>query len=289
MIQLHRLEGFYRVAVAGGYTRAARDFPYPISQPGVYQQVRKLEEELGVRLLERIGKDRVSLTPCGRTLYAFCAPFFEGLPTELRRVSAGAVAGVLRVEVGPLEIRHLVPPWIKRIRRRYPQLEVTLHEVDPPDPRRVLRGQADFVVDHIAEVPDGVDTRSIGEHRGFVIAPEHHPFARARRFRTELLGSTPLVAYTQGSSEDRLQQAALTMAGLSPRVSVRASSSDTLISLVAAGLGFSVIPWPSRRGPQHPGVTGRAVPGTAYRYPVSIAFRRRAQQDPLVERALACL
>ena len=75
MIQLHRLEGFYRVAVAGGYTRAAKDFPYPISQPGVYQQVRKIEEDLGVRLFERVGRDRVALTSHGQVLHDFCAPF----------------------------------------------------------------------------------------------------------------------------------------------------------------------------------------------------------------------
>ena len=43
MIQLQRLEGFYRVARAEGYARAARSFPYPITQPGVHQQVKRLE------------------------------------------------------------------------------------------------------------------------------------------------------------------------------------------------------------------------------------------------------
>ena len=77
MIQLHRLEGFYRVAVAGGYTRAARDFPYPISQPGVHQQVSKLEAELGKKLFERLGRDQVELTAAGRRLFEFAKPFFE--------------------------------------------------------------------------------------------------------------------------------------------------------------------------------------------------------------------
>ena len=53
MIQLHRLEGFYWVARTGGYARAARAFPYPLTQPAVHQQVRKLEEDLGARLFER--------------------------------------------------------------------------------------------------------------------------------------------------------------------------------------------------------------------------------------------
>jgi len=44
MVGIHRLEGFYWVARTGGYASAARAFPYPISQPGVHQQVKKLEE-----------------------------------------------------------------------------------------------------------------------------------------------------------------------------------------------------------------------------------------------------
>ena len=56
MINLQRIEGFYWVAKTEGYARAARAFPYPITQPGVHQQVRRLEEELGVKLFERVGK-----------------------------------------------------------------------------------------------------------------------------------------------------------------------------------------------------------------------------------------
>jgi DNA-binding transcriptional LysR family regulator len=73
MIQLHRLEGFYRVALHNGYAAAARGFPYPITQPAVYQQVRKLEEELGTRLFERAGRDRVEPTAAGRRLSS-CQP-----------------------------------------------------------------------------------------------------------------------------------------------------------------------------------------------------------------------
>ena len=57
-----------RLLLRGGgsnYTHAAREFPYPISQPGVYQQVRKLEQDLGSTLFERVGRDRVELTAQG--------------------------------------------------------------------------------------------------------------------------------------------------------------------------------------------------------------------------------
>jgi len=89
MIQLYQLEGFYRVALHAGYARAARAFPYPITQPGVYQQVRKLEIDLGQTLFERIGHDRVALTGAGRRLFEFCEPFFRDLPDVVRDIEAG--------------------------------------------------------------------------------------------------------------------------------------------------------------------------------------------------------
>src|SRR6266511_2976284 len=65
-MQVARLEGFYWVARTGGYAAAARAFPYPLSQPAVFQQVRKLEKELGLRLFERVGKGELRLNAAGR-------------------------------------------------------------------------------------------------------------------------------------------------------------------------------------------------------------------------------
>ena len=90
MIQIHRLEGFYWVVKAGGYSKAARAFPYPITQPAVHQQVKKLEDELGITLLERIGKDYMKPSPAGRMLFEFVRPFFEGLDAILRAVKRAA-------------------------------------------------------------------------------------------------------------------------------------------------------------------------------------------------------
>ena len=113
-IGIHRLEGFYWVARTGGYARAARAFPYPITQPAVHQQVKKLEEELGVSLFERVAKDRMAPTPAGQRLYDFVRPFFESLPSVVRSVQGGDYGGELRVTSSSLLLRHFVPPWIRR-------------------------------------------------------------------------------------------------------------------------------------------------------------------------------
>src|SRR6476469_5524676 len=102
MIQIQRLEGFYWVARVGGYAKAARQFPYPITQPGVHQQVRRLEEDLGVQLFERVGKDRVALTAQGQVLFEHVAPFYERLPSLEEELKAGPTRGTLRIAAGGL-------------------------------------------------------------------------------------------------------------------------------------------------------------------------------------------
>ena len=113
-MQLHRLEGFHFVARTGGYARAARAFPYPITQPAVHQQIKKLESELGVVLFERVAKDRVILTPQGRRLHEFVAPFFDQLPSVVRSVRSAPDGGELRILAPALLLRALLPPWVHR-------------------------------------------------------------------------------------------------------------------------------------------------------------------------------
>ena len=132
IMQLHRLEGFYWVATAGGYARAARAFPYPITQPAVHQQVKKLEGELEARLFERVAKDRMRLTPVGRHLYEFVAPFFQGLPAVVRAIQAVDFAGEIRIRAANMLLRDLVPSWVMRLRRRCPGAEIHLSELSQP-------------------------------------------------------------------------------------------------------------------------------------------------------------
>jgi len=171
MIQMHRLEGFYWVATAKGYTAAARAFPYPITQPAVYQQVRKLEQDLDTTLFERVSRDRVELTAAGRRLLEFCAPFFEALPSGVREIEGKSFGGVLRIEAAPLEIRHVLPPFIQRLRAQRPDIELQLVEVQTPDPLRVLVSQTDFVIDYMPRIPHGVTALEIARHHAFLITP----------------------------------------------------------------------------------------------------------------------
>jgi len=284
MIHLQRLEGFYRVAKAGGYARAVREFPYPITQPAVHRQVRLLEQDLGQRLLARTAKDRMSPTPAGRYLYDFCAPFFEELPRVARAVTTGRHARTLRVDAGPQEIRHVLPQWLRRLRTTHPDVRIELTELSRVDAQRLRTGEADLVVEHWPAPPPDVAQRRIGMAYGHWIVPSH--LARGSRIQWDELREAPFVGFPAGTSEHDLQLSGLTHAGLSPSCLLSASTVDAILGFVQAGLGYSLVSWPSKEGPRLAGVVSERIRAKEARFAITASWLRGRDGEALVRELL---
>jgi DNA-binding transcriptional LysR family regulator len=282
MIQLQRLEGFYWVARCEGYARAARSFPYPITQPGVHQQVKRLEAELGVRLFERVGKDRVILTPQGRALYGYVAPFLEGLPAVARSLLSGEVGGRLRIHASGLMLRYLLPPWLRRLQSQRHDIEVELFESKVPAVALVRSGEADLLVDHLPEVPSDLEARQVGLTRAFLVFPAHHPLARKGTVSPRQLGDEPFITYSADLQLRELQLSALAHHGVTPRRLHAADSSETILGFVAAGLGYSLLASLLPKGPRVPGVVAQPLAQPAREFPIYAAWRKSAHADPLL-------
>lgn len=286
MIQLQRLEGFYWVARCEGYARAARAFPYPITQPGVHQQVRRLEEELGVRLFERVGKDRVVLTPQGRVLYDAVAPFYEGLPALERALRSGEVGGRLRIHASGHVLRHLLPPWLRRLGTQRPDIEVALFEAKTPAVSLLRSGEADLLVDHLPEVPSDLHAQQVGHTRVFLVVPAHSRPALTPPLTPVPWRDEPFITYSADTYLRDLQLSALAHFGVVPRRLHAADSSETILGFVAAGLGYSLLASVLPRGPRVPGVTALPLTEPAREFPLYAAWRR-GPANPLVSAFLA--
>lgn len=246
-IQLHRLEGFFWVARTGGYAKAARAFPYPITQPAVHNQVKKLEDELGVSLFERVAKDRMAPTPAGQLLYDFVRPFFEALPTVLRSVRDGEYGGELRVTSTSFLLRRLLPGWVRALHQAHPDVMVHLEETADDAIALLRRGAVDLAIDHLYEVPDDIATMPVAAVRPRVVLPADHPEAvallsGARSFEMVQMDSTPFVAYAPGLRARELQFQALAEGSLTPTSMLSGTSAEVITGFVEAGLGWSILP-----------------------------------------------
>jgi len=284
MIQVHRLEGFYWVARTGGYAKAARAFPYPITQPAVHQQVKKLEAELGLVLFERVGKETMQLTAAGQRLYDFVAPFYEGLPGVVRSMLGGDYAGVLKVHSAPMFLRRLLPAWLERLREHRVGIQVELHEMSPPDLDLLRQGEADLVVDHLPDVPEDVAVMQIGELRTFLVLPASHPKAGGPAGLADLEADT-FIAYSKGLLPHDLQMKAFAREAIVPGQTITADTAETILGFVAGGLGYSLIPWIDEEGPALEGIA--ALPfEEGITFPVYAAWRKDTPENPLLDAML---
>ncbi|CAM3189352.1 LysR family transcriptional regulator [Corallococcus sp. ZKHCc1 1396] len=287
MIQLQRLEGFYWVARMGGYTRAVRAFPYPITQPGIYQQVKRLTEEVGVELFTRVGKDRMALTPAGRELYAFVAPFLEGLPQVARSLKTGERGGTLRIHASNLVLRHLLPPWLGRLRGVRPDIQVRLFESAAPELARLRLGETDLLVDHLPELPHDVESREVGRVKGFIVLPRAHALARSRSVNLKQLEAEPFIGYGSDHHLLDLQLRALALHDVHPRQVHSADSAESILAFVAAGLGFSLVPSFQPEGPRAAGVVAWPLTRPRAEFPIHAVWLKSRQPAPLMAAAMA--
>lgn len=285
-MNLQRLEGFYWVARAGGYARAARAFPYPITAPGVFQQVKKLEAELGVRLFERTGRERLVRTAAGDQLYEFVAPFMERLPSLLEVLSGKGLGGRVRVRAPAQVLRVLLPGWLGRLERSHPRIQVELDDLGDSDFSALLQGETDVFIDAVDAVPAGVESVRIGTLRAYLVLPSRHRLARGRPPRLKDLDGEPFVAYSGDRRHRDLQLRALELSGVRPSRIVGAGAADTILALVAAGLGFSLVPAFSG-GPGHAGVAAWPLTEPRTEFPVLAAWRRGSGDQPVVAAFLA--
>lgn len=121
-MNVHHLELFYFVARHRGISRAVRHMPYGIQQPAVSGQMLQLEQDLGVKLFVRTP---FSLTPAGAELYAFVEPFFGNLESTEARLRTHA-SPLLRVGASDIILRDHFPKIVAPVRKRFPNLRLTL-------------------------------------------------------------------------------------------------------------------------------------------------------------------
>jgi DNA-binding transcriptional LysR family regulator len=289
-MQIARLEGFYWVARTGGYAAAARAFPYPLTQPAVFQQVRKLEDELGVRLFERVGKAEVRLTAAGRQLYDHAAPFFERLPAVERALKAVTSARELRLAAEALILQQVLPGWIRRLQRRVPDLRIDVRELAAPDPNVVRSGEVDLAVAYFpSALPAGLASRPVATLSSFLVFPTSSEMAPRPRVGLRQLVSGTFVTYNPGTIHHDLQHRALARSGAAPARVISASTTEAILGLVAAGVGWSLVPSIDQASLNRSGVVARPYAPGRGRFPVRAVWRATGPANPAIDIALRAL
>jgi len=285
-VELRQLRYFIALAEEGHFGRAAeRVF---VVQQALSGSIRKLEDELGVRLFERTTR-RVQLTPAGQEFLAGARQMLALLDQTTERARRTARGEVGRLAVGFVSGLAFggLPEVVRTFRARFPDVAVELLELTAAEQEQALReGRIDigFV---LLPVRDPMLAREPLWRQELIVAlPSGHPLATRDRVRIEDLRDEPFVFFPRHVRATYYDQvmAMATQAGFQPRIVQEAIEVPTLLSLVAAGVGaFLPIRFFARLA--LPGVTYRPLENAPV---VEIdAAWRRADASPVVRQFLA--
>jgi LysR family hydrogen peroxide-inducible transcriptional activator len=239
-VNLQELRYFSAVAEHRHFGRAAR--ACYVSQPTLSGQIRKMEEDLGVILFERNNR-RVALTPIGEKLLEHAKKALEeaGMVEAVALASRDQLAGPLRLGVIPTLAPYLVPLILDPLRRACPKMVVELWEDLTPSLLELLRGQRlDAALIATEHPEEDLTTIPLFVEPFLAALPPAHRLARTKAVSEAELGPDLLVL----ADGHCLAMQALRACGhaRTPQGAFRAASLETLLSLVEAGYGVTLVP-----------------------------------------------
>lgn len=277
-MELRHLRYFVVVAEELHFGRAATRLS--IVQPSLSQQIHQLEDELGFPLLRRT-KRSVELTDAGQV-------FFEKAQQILAQVQEAkrAAQRAYRGEVGRLVLGYvssstydLLPMMLRAYRDRFPHVEVVLRELTTHEQVRALEEESIQV--GLLRLPINtpmVQVEVIRQEPIVCALPEGHPLTPHERIAVSMLANEPFVLQSRqygGGFYTQVMKLCLA-AGFSPHVIQEVTETHTIVSLVAAGIGVSLVPL-STQNLRSQGVVYRELEGTAPLTEMAVAWQRNVR------------
>ena len=243
-MDLKRLRAFVTVAEQGSVSKAA--LRLHITQPALSRQIRDLQQELGLRLFDRVGRG-LALTSEGEQLLGDCRNLLghASALSERAQLLRRADTGVLRVAASPVQIEAVLSTFLHGYAQRYPNVQMRLIEAVGPDILSMLeRGEI-----HLGILLEAVhaDERCFAR---FPVPPVEllaacHPSFHLKRGITIDIGdlaSCPLLLLDSGFVVRKRFDAVCHAARLKPNILIESRAPSNLLALAEAGHGVAIIP-----------------------------------------------
>jgi LysR family hydrogen peroxide-inducible transcriptional activator len=241
-MNLRALGYFTKLAELKHFSKAA-DACF-VSQPTLSTQIRKLEEELGVSLVERAPR-KVMLTPVGEDIAHRARHVLrdiEQLKTAARR-SKNPATGTLKLGIFPTLAPYLLPHVIPVIRDRYPDLGLQLAEEKTEDILTMLdQGRLDAGLLALPVDEHGLDMEILFEEPFMMAMPSSHPLTDKDAISLADLEGEELLLLEEGHCLRQHALAVCELAGSHERLDFHATSMETLRQMVAANTGVTLMP-----------------------------------------------
>ncbi|WP_414441029.1 LysR family transcriptional regulator [Burkholderia sp. 22PA0106] len=243
-MELRQLRYFVAVAEELHFGRAARRLF--ISQPALSFDIKRFEEQLGARLLERSSKS-VVLTNAGQVLLAEAQRLLQQADeaAKLTTQSAHGLAGRLRIGFVNSMLYRGLPEAVERFEAAHPDVEIALKEMNTAEQSRALQQlQIDLGFAYWGHYPAEIDTQLLMSEAFLCCLPADHPFAGKKRIDLQVLQNEPFILFPRAVSPHYHDQIIATCvdAGFSPTIRHEARLWQTVVTMVEFGMGVALVP-----------------------------------------------
>src|SRR5712671_6745023 len=241
-MELHQLRYFCAVADSGSFSRAAEHCH--VSQPSLSQQILKLESELGARLFDRLGRS-VRLTEVGKTFLPRARAVLRELEAARGDVveSKDSISGQVAVGVIPTVAPYFLPRVLAAFSKRFTESAVTVvEEITPVLLERLRAGAIDVAILALPVRGHEFETTPLLTERLFAALPKNHKLAKRRSLVLKDLRSEPFLLLRDGHCFRDTAVAACDRARLHPQIVFESGQFSSLLSMVGAGMGVSIVP-----------------------------------------------
>ncbi len=243
-MNIARLKNFTEV-VRNGFNISATAERLYTSQPTLSKQMKMLEDELGLALFTRRGKNLVGLTPAGERVMELAKGVVAQVE-QISQLSLGeqlATSGVLRIATTHTQARYTLPSVITAFHHRYPEVAIHIHQGAPAqlaqmvqsgDVEMAIATESMYLFDELAAIPCHRWGRS-------VVVPHGHPLLECQPLSMADLARYPLITYVFGFTGRFKMDKAFGRHGLSPKTVLTATDTDVIKHYVRLGMGVGVI------------------------------------------------
>jgi len=249
---LNDLLSFRAVAELSSFRKAAESVH--LSQPAFSRRIDKLEQALGVRLLERTTR-RVTLTAVGRDFERKVREFLDELDATLLGIRGVAVTrmGEVTVACVPSTVNYYLSHVIGRYHERSPKVRVKVLDAGANEVlATVARGEADFGLNFIGAQEGELDFKPLVEERFVAACRRDHPLAKLRRVSWAQLSDHDYISVGRASGNRVLLDQALAGVAGRPQAIYETQHVTTMLGLVEAGLGVAAVPSMAMPASDHP-------------------------------------
>ena len=237
---LRRLRVFEALARHRSFSRAAAELH--LTQPAVSMQVQQLEREVGLPLVEHMGR-RVDITPAGREVVECARAVIELLREAEESLAALKGSGGGEISISAVSTaKYHVPKLLAEFRRKHPDVKVRL---SVSNREAVVRDLAENTVDLaiMGTPPRDLDTIAVAfaKHPIAIIAAPDHALAGRRRLPLARLAGETFIIRERGSGTRTAMERTFSQRGFRPRETIEMNSNETIKQAVMAGMGVSFI------------------------------------------------